>query len=347
MNYKYDLCFCIPTYNRCQQVTRLVKSILSCSDQRISIVVLDNGSTDDTMTLLNNINDERLSVMTNGENKGALYNMINVLAKSNGRFSIYSTDQDHVDPELIPDFIRFISSRKKTVCGGYCLFPHDKKSESEGVYYAKGIDALKCLAYLGRHPSGYFFNTDFLKDTEILTKYSDYEFVDLFPLEFVFADISLRGDGVVYQKHLFSPEMSGSISKHKSATTDGKLKSSFFHPFSRLKLASSYCRHALKLQLTTDEKIDIISIIFIRGLIASTIGFKRVISNKDLCEHYYMISRNVTIFEMLNISFGYVCGFIKKTRQYYSPSVISQLYFYANLFAATLSLFLRKLLSRA
>lgn len=347
MNYKYDLCFCIPTYNRCQQVTRLIKSILSCSDQRISIVVLDNGSTDETMACLNEINDERLSVMTNGENKGALFNMINVLAKSNGKFAIYSTDQDHINPELIPDFISYLSSQTNIVCGGYCLFPHDKNHKDTGGVYAKGIDALKHFAYLGRHPTGYFFNTDLLKGTEILTKYSDYEFVDLFPLEFVFADISLQGDGLIYQKQLFSPEMSGSISKNKSATTDGKQKSSFFHPFSRLKLASSYSRHAFKLPLNEDEKMDIISIIFIRGLLASTIGFKGVISNKDLCEHYYMISRNVSIWEMLNIAFNYVNGFINNTRKYYSTSVMSQLYFYSKLLVVTSSIFVRKLFSKA
>ena len=47
-----ELSFCIPTYNRASSVCRLVADILSCRDSGIEVVVLDNGSTDDSLSLL-------------------------------------------------------------------------------------------------------------------------------------------------------------------------------------------------------------------------------------------------------------------------------------------------------
>ena len=72
------LTFCIPTYNRVERVRSLVTNILSLPDDDIEIVVLDNGSDDGTFEELSKIRDSRFHVLTNGENRGALYNMLNV-----------------------------------------------------------------------------------------------------------------------------------------------------------------------------------------------------------------------------------------------------------------------------
>ncbi len=153
------LCFCIPTYNRAQSVSRLVMDILSCNDKYIKVVVLDNGSTDDTLSILHKISDNRLLVFSNRENKGALYNMINVINKGIGDYIVYSTDKDHVSSDKITEFRIFLSSKKFLACG-YCKL--NSKSNIKYELFDSGYEAIKKIAYKGYHPTGYFFNNNML-----------------------------------------------------------------------------------------------------------------------------------------------------------------------------------------
>ena len=120
------LSFCIPTYNRCKVVTQLVKDILNYQTCDIEVIVLDNGSTDATLQLLSEIVDNRLSVYSNGTNKGALFNMINVLDRGTGKYLVYCTDQDHVVPEQIVQFKNFLMANPDIYCG-FCEFSNQKK----------------------------------------------------------------------------------------------------------------------------------------------------------------------------------------------------------------------------
>lgn len=90
------LSVCVPTYNRSKLAYRCVKSILEYPDNDIEVIVSDNGSEDDTYKLLSSIDDMRLHVSRNPENKGYFYNMLQVLKLSNGNFSLYLSDEDTI-----------------------------------------------------------------------------------------------------------------------------------------------------------------------------------------------------------------------------------------------------------
>lgn len=301
------LCFCIPTYNRVQSVYRLVTDILACRDASIQVVVLDNGSTDNTLSVLQGINDSRLFVYTNGENKGALYNMVHVLNKGMGEYLVYSTDQDYVDSNKITEFKAFLLQQPDLACG-FCTF--DSVSTVEYELFPAGYRAIKNIAYKGRHPTGYFFNNKLLKSINITERFSDYDVVDLFPLEFVFAELCLKGNGAIYHRPIFTPETGVSVVNHKSSTTDGKSKKAFFSPEARLKLAVNYTKHLNTLPLGLLKKDLLINDIFFNGFDAATIGYKSTLGNKNLCIHYYMESRNIKINELFSIGFNFYKQFI-------------------------------------
>ncbi len=304
-----ELSFCIPTYNRAQVVFSLVTDILLCCDSNIEVVVLDNGSTDDTLSVLSVINDDRLRVYSNGENKGALFNMVNVLNKGKGKFLVYSTDQDHVDFKRISEFKRFIS-QQFNLAGGYCAF--NSTSEIEYEIFPMGYQAIKKIAYQGRHPTGYFFRNDFLKSIKLVDRFSDYAFVDLFPLEFVFAELCLLGNGAIYHRSIFTPETGEMVVTHKSSTTDGKSSKAFFSPEARLKMAVNYSKHINSLRLTERERDLLISDVFIHGLISATLGYKFVLSDQKLCTHYYMERRNIKSKELFDIAFSFYTRYIRE-----------------------------------
>ena len=324
-----ELSFCIPTYNRAEIVVRLVTNILSCTNPNIEVVVLDNGSTDGTLDILRTIKDERLAVYSNGENKGALFNMVNVLNKGRGKFLVYTTDQDHIDYKKVNEFKSFLL-QNPGLAGGYCTF--NSTSEIEYELFSKGYSAIKKIAYQGRHPTGYFFNNDFLKSIKLVERFSDYDFVDLFPLEFAFAELCLMGNGAVYHRSIFTPETGSMVIKHKSSTTDGKSKKAFFSPEARLKLAVSYTKHISTLQLAPQERDLLIIDTFIHELGAATIGYREIVKNKDLCTHYYMERRDIKIKELLSIGLNFYKQYRNETISLWGSSFITQMNFKLHVF---------------
>lgn len=305
-----DVSFCISTYNRVSSIVPLVKSLLNYEGENIEVVVLDNGSTDSTISELSKINDKRFKYFTNGENKGALFNMVNVLEKGNGDYLVFSTDKDAIDVNYISNFIDFIKSAENLLCG-YCFFKHELNKVRS--YYSVGYEGISNIAYKGRHPSGYFFKKANLDKLKIRENFSDYEKVDLFPLEFVFAEICSIGKSGIFEAPLFIQASGKPAKGQQSLTTNGNSKNAFFNPKSRLKMSIRYSLHILSLNLSFISKLKLLMNIYFEGLINSTIGYRQIMNNDNLCLHYFMDKKNISVLDMsktfLKYSFYYFKDF--------------------------------------
>ena len=95
------LSICIPTYNRGEHVSLLVKSILENDSKEFDIVVLDNCSTDNTKELLEQIKDSRLIFKQNKENIGGKLNSAQILTKASGEYALLCLDRDSIDVKYI------------------------------------------------------------------------------------------------------------------------------------------------------------------------------------------------------------------------------------------------------
>lgn len=295
---KVKLSFCIPTYNRAQLVYELVVNILLCLDSEIEVVVLDNGSTDDTLTLLNSIQDARLTVYTNGENKGGLFNVVNVINKAQGEYILFITDKDQIDFNEVTKFKIFLLQHPG-LASGFCEFNSNSGIEYE--VFNQGYNAVKNIAYKGRHPTGYFFNNVLLKSINHVENFSDYKIVDMFPFEFIHAELCLLGNGAIYHVPMFTLETEKMAAKYKSYNASGKSKEAFFSPEARLKLAINYTKHINTLCLTYPEKKTLIIDILFQQIGAATVGYRSILRNKNICAHYYMECKELKIKELFNI----------------------------------------------
>lgn len=300
------LTFCIPSFNRVEQVQSLVNSLLSLPDEDIEVVVLDNASTDGTYQVLSQIRDPRFKLAANPENRGALYNMVNVFSLSTGTYVVYSTDQDKTNIERVADFKAFLQGKPSVSCG-FCAF--DVAPDIPSQHHPRGFDAVNAIAYKGRHPTGYFFRNEDLRRVRLTERFSDFNVVDLFPLEFAFAEVAISGDGVVYNGGLFSPSTGEGVVKHKSSTTNGASRTAFFAPAARLKLALSYSCHVDQLELSQHERSQLIGRIFFGELRSATSGYRAVLGNKNLCIHYRMESRHMGRAELLRIAYSFTTGY--------------------------------------
>jgi GalNAc5-diNAcBac-PP-undecaprenol beta-1,3-glucosyltransferase len=60
----------IPTYNRAHLVTRAIASVVRQTYEDIEVVVVDDGSTDETLSVLRAIDDPRLRILPHSVNRG-------------------------------------------------------------------------------------------------------------------------------------------------------------------------------------------------------------------------------------------------------------------------------------
>ena len=329
------LTFCIPTFNNSNSLSRLVNQILINKNDLIEIVVLDNGSTDGTLQQISTIVDNRLKIYTNGDNKGALYNMVNVLNKGNGDFLIYITDHDHIVLEGIDYFIEFLINNSSVACG-YCEY-NIKNINKKFQIFPIGLPSISKLAYITRHPTGYFFNRRLLKSINFLEKFSNFNYVDLFPLEFVFAELCILGSGAIYNCNFVFPETGDRVIEHKSATTDGNLSSAFFSPQTRLKLVINFESHIQTLSISNSNKIKLIIDSFFRELYIATFGFRYVMQNQKLCIHYRMVPQKIRYTKLIKIAYQFYINYYNFVLKKRHKNKI-QIFFFKILMLKSLSL---------
>ena len=65
----------MPVYNAAQSVGRAVESVLSQSYGDFSLIIVDDGSTDESLEIIRSFADSRITVLENGENRGIEYSL--------------------------------------------------------------------------------------------------------------------------------------------------------------------------------------------------------------------------------------------------------------------------------
>ena len=88
----------IPTYNRGHIVGKAVESVLGQAFQDWELIIVDDGSVDQTPGTLNNFRNERIKIFRYTENKGASFARNFGLFKAKGSFIIFLDSDDRFVP---------------------------------------------------------------------------------------------------------------------------------------------------------------------------------------------------------------------------------------------------------
>ena len=84
----------IPTYNREKLISRSIQSILNQTYKNFEIIVIDDGSTDNTSIVINNIKDERIKYIKLESNKGASYARNVGIERATGDYITFQDSDD-------------------------------------------------------------------------------------------------------------------------------------------------------------------------------------------------------------------------------------------------------------
>jgi glycosyltransferase involved in cell wall biosynthesis len=99
MNLHVDIV--IPTYNRAAKVAAAIRSALGQGYERLGVIVVDDGSTDDTREVVRAFPDPRLTYVRQPENIGMVRNWEHGFRLAEGEFVVLLGDDDVLEPDFV------------------------------------------------------------------------------------------------------------------------------------------------------------------------------------------------------------------------------------------------------
>jgi glycosyltransferase EpsE len=168
----------ISTYNDEISVVNAVRSVQNQTYKNLEIIVLDDGSTDDTYKLVKSItdNDSRVKLLKNEENIG-LTKSLNILIKESTGEIIARQDADDISlPQRIRTQINFIQKYKLDFCSSRAVtMKSNRKIPSLSFYLPKkfiiklknpfihGTLMIKkdVLLKVGNYDENYYYSQDY------------------------------------------------------------------------------------------------------------------------------------------------------------------------------------------
>lgn len=124
----------IPVYNVEKYIEQTIISVTEQTYQNIEIIIIDDGSTDLTASIISNINSSAICYYYQ-ENKGVAFARNFGIQKSNGRFIAFLDGDDLWDVTKIEEQI--IQIKKTGMCACYCGYSEFDDNSKKGKSYPK------------------------------------------------------------------------------------------------------------------------------------------------------------------------------------------------------------------
>jgi len=98
----------IPTLNRKGEVIACVQSLMESLYQNIEIIVVDNGSVDDTVSCIGKLNDPRMKLIQSKVNLGAGGGRNRGVKEADGKYLLFVDSDNVVDCKMISQLVDFL-----------------------------------------------------------------------------------------------------------------------------------------------------------------------------------------------------------------------------------------------
>ena len=121
MNTHPTVSVIIPTYNRAHTLLRAVNSVLNQDYREIELIVVDDGSRDDTRNILSTMDDPRLKIIHHEKNKGlGAARNTGLHAATGDLIAFQDSDDEWLDGKLARQVEVFENAANGCVCV-YCI----------------------------------------------------------------------------------------------------------------------------------------------------------------------------------------------------------------------------------
>lgn len=158
MTKKIKISVCISTYNGGKYIREQISSILPQLDDNDEVIISDDGSTDNTLDIIEKYNDTRLKIFHNTNRKGVVGNFENALNICSGDI-IFLSDQDDVwlpnkvrlsleslkDYEVVVSNCKVVDEHLQIIHESYFVLNNSKQGFFKNFYRSSYLGC--CLAF--------------------------------------------------------------------------------------------------------------------------------------------------------------------------------------------------------
>jgi glycosyltransferase involved in cell wall biosynthesis len=167
----------IPNYNNQIFLKNTISKILDNTYNNLEIIIIDDKSTDNSINIIKNFNNEKIKIFENNENSGTYYSRNKGILLSKGDYILIVDGDDYIDPTYIENMVNSLKNSSNNIWGYGKNFERvylnnnlqiigKKKTMSYNILFKR-----KLFNYLG-----FFQNSRFGADTEYLFRAQLYKY---------------------------------------------------------------------------------------------------------------------------------------------------------------------------
>lgn len=120
-------------YNQADFIEQSINSILTQSFSDFELIVVNDGSTDDTPTIVESFNDDRIRLVHNDGNKGLIYTRNRLLTLAKGEYIAILDGDDIAYPERLKLQYNYLMTNPEIVlCGGHATIIDEHGNKTGG-----------------------------------------------------------------------------------------------------------------------------------------------------------------------------------------------------------------------
>lgn len=154
----------IPCYNSERFISETLDSVLSQLNVNIEVIVIDDGSNDQTQKLVINKADNRISYFFHN-NRGVSYSRNKGLLKAKGDYVVFFDSDDLMTPDFLYSRLKVLkTSSNNFVCGN--IIKLTNKGQDEILYHGTSDKLIHEILFYNQSiitcPSNYLFRKSFL-----------------------------------------------------------------------------------------------------------------------------------------------------------------------------------------
>ena len=134
----------IAAYNIEKYIKRCIESVVNQSEREIEIIIVNDGSTDNTLNIINKVNelDDRIIVI-NKKNQGLIEARKTGLKYANGEFILFLDGDDWLENNCIEELYKTANDKKADVVLYNAYMVYDDRKEIFDTFIEKFIDDIK------------------------------------------------------------------------------------------------------------------------------------------------------------------------------------------------------------
>ena len=144
----------MPVYNGEKYLKKAIESILNQTFRDFELIIINDGSTDKSISIINSYRDERIILLRNNKNSGVVIALNKGLEYARGKFIARLDCDDLCAPSRFKQQFNFLNNYKNIcACGSW----------------AKAIDAKGNFLFNMKSPTGYILKYNYWKPSPIIS----------------------------------------------------------------------------------------------------------------------------------------------------------------------------------